>query len=62
MSDQFKPVERDQPYLLPPSLSEWLPAGDLAYFLIDVVEWLDLSDLYAYYARKAAAAAKLGVK
>ena len=58
MSTQFKPVERDQPYLLPPSLSEWLPKGDLAYFLIDVVESLDLSEIYGYYTLQADGAAK----
>jgi transposase len=58
VSVQFKPVERDQPYLLPPSLSEWLPAGDLVYFLIDVVEALDLSEIYAYYALKPDGTAK----
>ena len=25
MSDPFKPVDRDTPYLLPPSLQDWLP-------------------------------------
>jgi transposase len=58
VSEQFKPMERDQPYLLPPSLSEWLPKGDLAYFLIDVVESLDLSEIYAYYTLKPDGTAK----
>jgi len=58
VSYQFKPVERDQACLLPPSLSEWLPAGDLAYFLVDVVESLDLSEIYAYYTHKSDGAAK----
>jgi transposase len=35
----------DQPYLLPPSPSEWLPAGHLAYFVMDVVGQLDLSKI-----------------
>jgi len=35
--------------LLPPSLDEWLPEGHLAYFLIEVVERLDLSEIYASY-------------
>jgi len=51
MSQQFKPYDRDQQYLLPPSMRDWLPAGDLAYFVVDVVEVLDLSAIYAYYER-----------
>ncbi|NQU24049.1 MAG: transposase, partial [Candidatus Nealsonbacteria bacterium] len=51
MSRQFKPYDRDQQYLLPPSMRDWLPAGDLAYFVVDVVEALDLSAVYAYYER-----------
>lgn len=35
----------DQPYLLPPSPSEWLPDGHLAYFVMDVVGQLDLSKI-----------------
>ena len=35
--------------LLPPSLMDWLPKGHLAYFLLDVVEQLDLSNIYASY-------------
>jgi transposase len=49
MSCKFKPYDRDQAFLLPPSLRDWLPRGDLVYFLIDVVEELDLSDIYRYY-------------
>ena len=36
-------------YLLPPSLRDWLPPDHLAYFLLDVVAQLDLSEIYASY-------------
>ena len=49
MSQNFKPYNRDQSFLLPPSMTEWLPEGDLAYFIIDLVETLDLGEIYAYY-------------
>ncbi|MFC1805683.1 IS1182 family transposase [Planctomycetota bacterium] len=49
MSVRFKSLDRDQQFLLPPSLLEWLPPGDLAYFVIDVVDQLDLSGIYSYY-------------
>lgn len=35
--------------LLPPDLREWLPAGHLAGFVIDVVEGLDLEAIYRVY-------------
>ena len=39
-------VERDQLLLMPPSLSDWLPADHLAWFVVDVVAELDLSGFY----------------
>lgn len=39
----YRPYAPEQSYLLPPSPSEWLPAGHLAYFILDVVAELDLS-------------------
>jgi transposase len=35
--------------LLPPDLREWLEEGHLAYFILDLVETLDLSEIYASY-------------
>jgi transposase len=39
-------VERDQQWLMPPSLREWLPPDHLAWFILDVVAELDLSRFY----------------
>jgi transposase len=30
----YAPLDRDQPFLLPPDLTEWLPADDLAHFIV----------------------------
>ncbi len=49
MSQRYKPYNRDQQFLLPPSLRDWLPKGDLAYFICDLVDELDLSAIYRYY-------------
>jgi transposase len=49
----FRPYEPDQILLLPPSLREWLPAGHLAYFVMDVVADLDLSDILEAYGGPA---------
>jgi len=43
MAKGFRPVLRDQPFLLPPDMREWLPAGHLAWFVIDAVGALDVS-------------------
>ena len=45
----FRPYERDQLLLLPPSLEEWLPEDHLAYFLADVVAELNLTAILTTY-------------
>lgn len=49
---RFKECDWNQQFLLPPSMREWLPENDLAYFLIDIVEELDLRKIYRYYKEK----------
>ncbi len=49
MSQQFRPYEPDQGFLLPPSLRDWLPEDHLAYFISDTVDELDLSRFVAAY-------------
>ncbi|SEH56299.1 Transposase [Mycolicibacterium rutilum] len=38
---------RDQEFLLPPNMADWLPADHLVWFVLDVVEQLDTSRLHA---------------
>ena len=38
----YRPYAPEQAYLLPPSPTEWLPEGHLAYFVLDLVADLDL--------------------
>jgi transposase len=47
----FRPYDPDQVLLMAPVLSEWVPEGDLAHFVSDLVESgaLDLSAIYAGY-------------
>ena len=47
----FRVYEPDQVLLMAPVLSEWVPEGDLAHFVADLVEsgTLDLSAIYASY-------------
>ena len=49
MAYNFVHCDRDQPFLMPPSLDDWLPKDHLVRFVIAVVETLDLS---AFYARR----------
>jgi transposase len=41
--------DRDQLFLLPPSVADWLPENHLAFFVLDVVAELDLEAFYAEY-------------
>jgi hypothetical protein len=50
MSTAWKPYEPDQLFLLPPSLTEWLPQNHLAYFISDVVDELDLHAIEGAYS------------
>jgi len=46
----FRSYDPDQVLLMSPVLSEWVPEGDLAHFVSDLVEGeLDLSAVYASY-------------
>jgi transposase len=49
MSKTYRSYEPDQTYLLPPSLKEWLPTSHLAYFIDDLVDELDLSEITREY-------------
>ena len=52
MAVTFIPVDRDTPYILPPSVQDYLPEDHLARFVVDIVEELDLSHLSAVYSGK----------
>jgi hypothetical protein len=41
MAYNFRRFDRDQAFLLPPDLRDWLPDGHLAWFVRDVVDQLD---------------------
>lgn len=47
MPTNYRTYQPEQVYLLPPSLSDWLPEKHLAYFISEVVDELDLSGFYA---------------
>src|SRR3989304_4085179 len=49
MGYNFIECNREQIYLLPPSMRDWLPEGDLSWFIIDAVNKMDLSEFYRKY-------------
>ena len=50
----FRPYDPDQVLLMAPVLRDWVPDGDLAHFVADLVDSgaLDLSAIYADYAEE----------
>lgn len=49
MGFNFVQCDRDQLMLMPPSVADWLPEDHLAWFVIDVVDELDLSAFMSSY-------------
>src|SRR5579884_2540476 len=49
MPQNFIESGREQGFLLPPDVRDWLPADHLAWFVIDAVAQMDLSAFYAAY-------------
>ena len=49
MGYNFIECNREQQYLMPPSVKEWLPEGDLSWFVIDAVGQMELEEFYSKY-------------
>ena len=45
----FRPIDRDIDFLMPPSVDEWLPQRHLARFVVEVIEGLDLRAMTGSY-------------
>jgi transposase len=45
----FRQIDRDTGYLLPPSVDEWLPERHLARFIVEVIDGLDLGAMSGSY-------------
>jgi transposase len=45
----FRLIDRDTSFLMPPSVDEWLPERHLARFVVEVVSGLDLRSMTASY-------------
>ncbi len=56
MKENFRQVDRQTLFLMPPSLDDWLPRDHLARFVVDVVAKLDLRPLIVQYEGRGVAA------
>jgi len=45
----FRPIDRQTGFLLPPSVDEWLPEKHLARFVVEVIDGLDLRVMRGSY-------------
>jgi len=52
MAKVYRPYFPEQDFLLPPSLREWLPENHLAYFVSDLIDQLNLSEIERHYERE----------
>ena len=48
MAKGYRPVERDQPFLLPPDMREWLPDDHAVWLVIEAVGTLDTRAAHAH--------------
>lgn len=51
MGYNFKESNRDQLYLMPPSMREWLPEDDLTWFVLDAVKQMNIEGFYRKYRK-----------
>ncbi len=58
MAKGYRPVDRDQVFLLPPDMREWLPEGHPVYLVIDALGRMDTSAFHA--GRKTGGAGAAG--
>lgn len=49
MGLNFITADREQSFLLAPDVRDWLPAEHLAWFVIEVVDQLDLQEFHGAY-------------
>ena len=49
MAKTYRPYEPDQMFLMPPSLTEWLPKGHLVFFIREVLDTINVSPITRVY-------------
>jgi transposase len=56
----YRPILRDQPFLMPVDMREWLPADHLVWFVLDAVEQIDTSAFHRRAKKLKAASGRAG--
>jgi hypothetical protein len=51
MAQTFVGCDRDQSFLMPPDIRDWLAEDHLAWFVLDAVAGMDLGEFYGAYRR-----------
>ena len=59
MAQNFIGCDREQAFLMPPSLRDWLPEDHLAWFVIEAVGRLDLGRFMRRIARTGTGARRM---
>lgn len=60
MAKSYRPVERDQAFLLPPDMREWLPADHVVWVVLDVIAQIDTSVFHGGRGRRKSVDAVVG--
>jgi transposase len=60
MAKGYRPVLRDQPFLMPVDMREWLPPDHLVWFVLEVIEQLDTSAFHRRARKLKAASGRAG--
>lgn len=60
MAKGFRPVLRDQPFLMPVDMREWLPADHLVWFVLDAVAQIDTSPFHRRAKKLKASSGRAG--
>lgn len=60
MAKSYRPVDRDQPFLLPADMREWLPAEHLVWVVLDVIERVDTGAFHRGRGRRKTSDAVVG--
>ena len=59
MPQNFIACDREQSFLLPPSLLEWVPEDHLVWTILGAVDQLDLSPVYGVIGRMVTAGRRM---
>jgi hypothetical protein len=60
MSANVREADRDQLWLMPPSLADWLSEDHLAWFVLDVMAELDLGAFYGLFGSEGGMGSAFG--